>query len=93
MEPAFASPVEQPQQRHSFRRPGLAPDDDDDAAVWLRFGEVDEVVTVAGHQQTIVVVSKLQNGGIGGLCREDVTEAHDFVMEFSEQVVRSSGKS
>lgn len=57
-----------------------------DAAVWLRFGELDEVVTVAGHQQTIVVVGKSQNGGIGGLRREDVTEAQDFVIEFPEQV-------
>ncbi len=44
----------------------------------LGFGELDEVVTVAGQQKTIVVVGKLENGRIGSLRWQYVAEAPGF---------------
>jgi hypothetical protein len=41
----------------------------------LRFGQPDEVVSVAGHQQTILVVSNLKNRLVSSVRWEDVAEA------------------
>src|SRR6516225_8753992 len=85
-EARFACLFEQPQQRRSFCSACLAPDDDDDAAMWLGSGELEEVVTIARHQQAIVLVRKLENSWIGGVRREDVAQANDVMVQFSEQV-------
>ena len=85
-ETAFTCSLEQAQQRRPFRSPCLTSDDDDDAAMALRLSQLEEVVAVAGRQETIVLCSKCEDRGIGGLERQNIAEPKDFVVQFSEQV-------
>jgi hypothetical protein len=84
-EAAFAGPLEQPQQRRPFRSPCLASDDHDNPATTLRLRQLDEVVAVAGQQETLVFVSKCEAGRISFLQRQDIAQPEDFVIEFSER--------
>ena len=52
----------------------------------LRLSQLEEVVAVAGRQETIVLGSKCENRGVGGLEFQDIAEPEDFVVQFSEQV-------
>ena len=61
-----------------------ASDDDDDAVMRLPLRQLDEVVAVTCHQEATVFVSELQDCRIGGLLREDISQAQDFVTEFLE---------
>ena len=55
-----------------------------DAVMRLAFRQVDEVVAVAGHQKTTVLLCKLEDNEIFGLLLEHIAEARDFVAEFLE---------
>ena len=57
----------------------------------LRLRQLEKVVAVAGEQHAVPIVSKLKNSQISGLSCEDVTQAQDFVVEFSEQVSQIVG--
>ena len=52
----------------------------------LRLRQFDEVVTIAGHQQAIVFVSKVENRGIRGLNLQHIAQPENLVIQFSEQV-------
>jgi hypothetical protein len=49
-------------------------------------GELEKVVTIARHQQALVLARKLENRCISGVQREDVAHADDVMVQFSEQV-------
>ena len=85
-EARFACLFEQPQQRRSFFRACLAPDDDDDATMWLGLGELEAVVTIACHQEAFALVRKLEDRWITRIMWEDVAQADDLMVQFSEQV-------
>jgi len=52
----------------------------------LALGQLDEVVTVAGHHQASVVVRELQDERIGRLAGKHLAEPQDFVTELTKQV-------
>ena len=65
-ETRFARPFKQPQQRRSLLSACLSADDDDDAVMRLRLGELQEVVAVAGHQEAVVLACKSEDSRIRG---------------------------
>jgi hypothetical protein len=60
--------------------------DDNDAAMTLRLRQVNQVLTIAGHQQAIVFVSEVEDRGIRGLHRQHVAQPENLMIQFSEQV-------
>lgn len=50
----------------------------------LSLGQLDEVVTVAGHDQAIVVVRELQDERVDRLPRKHIAQSQDFVAELSK---------
>ena len=85
-EARFARCFEQPQERRSFFRACLAPDEDDDATMWLGLGELEKIVTIACHQEALALVRKLEDRWITRIMWEDVAQADDLMVQFSEQV-------
>jgi len=60
------------------------PDDDDDAAMRLSLGELNEVVLVTRDQEAVMFMRELQDERIGSVFWEHITHAGEFVAEFLE---------
>lgn len=63
----------------------LTPDENDDAMMGLSLGQLDEVVTVAGHHQAVMVVRELQDERIGRLQRKHIAQPQEFVAGLSNK--------
>jgi len=48
------------------------------------FGQLKEVVPVAGQKYAIIVMRKLKNGFFGGILRQYFPQEHDFMGKFFE---------
>jgi hypothetical protein len=90
-ETGLASTCQQPKQRSPFVCSGSTADDNDDAMVWLRPCEIEEVVPVASQQYTIMIVGKLEDGFVGGIAGKGFTQERDIVAELIEQVAQVVG--
>jgi len=80
--PAPASGTEQPVQPHVYAA------DHDDAMMPLMTGQLKKIVAIAGDQNATVVASELEDSGIGGVRRKDLTKQQDLVAEFLEQIAQ-----
>jgi hypothetical protein len=60
-----AGTFQQPKQRSPFVCSGSTADHNDDAMMWPRHCEMEEVVPVASQQQVTTVVGKLEDGLVG----------------------------
>jgi hypothetical protein len=85
-EAGFIGPFKQEEQRRPLGCASPAPDDDDDPVMGLSLRQFDEVVTIAGHHQAIVIVRELQDERIGRFPRKHIAQPQDFVTELSKQV-------
>jgi hypothetical protein len=48
--------------------------------------KLDEIVSIARDQETVVFARKLQDRRVGGFWWKYITDAQDFVIELSEQI-------
>lgn len=76
----------QEKQCRPLGRASPAPDDDDDPVMGLLLRQFDEVVTIAGHQEGIVVMRESHYERIGRLPRKHIAQPQDFVAELPKQV-------
>ena len=90
-ETILACTFEQPKQRSPFGCSGSTADHNDDAMMWPRHCEMEEVVPVASQQQATTVVGKLEDGLIGGIAGKGFTQERDIVTELLEQVAQAVG--
>jgi hypothetical protein len=86
LEAGFACAFQQTKECHSFCRTTLSSHDDDDAVMRLPRSQLDEVVTVTGHQDATVFVRKLEDDRIGSFLLEHIAEMHNVVAQFLKQV-------
>ena len=52
------------------------------------FGQFNEVVPVAGHQQKAMFVSELEHRWVGGVLRKNLAQARNLVVELLQQVAQ-----
>ena len=48
------------------------------------FGQLKEVIPVAGEKYAIIVMGKLKNGFVGGILRQYLPQEPDFMRKFFE---------
>jgi hypothetical protein len=92
-EACLAGTVQQPKQRDTLLAAASAPDDNDDAVVWLGRCRMQKIVPVAGEQYAAGLMGKPKHCLVGGIARKGFTQQRDVVAEFLQQVLRSSGTS
>ncbi len=59
--------------------------------MWLSSCEIEKVVPVASQQYAITIVSKLEDGFVGGIAGQGLTQESDIVAELIEQVAQVVG--
>jgi hypothetical protein len=52
------------------------------------FGQLKEVVTVAGEKYAITVMCELKNGFVGGIFRQYLPQEPNFMCKFFEQIAQ-----
>jgi hypothetical protein len=80
-ETLFAGAVQQPKQCSPFVCSASTADHNDDTVMWLRYCEMEKIVPVASQQQASSVVGKLEDGLVGGIAGEGLTQERDIVTE------------
>jgi len=90
-ETMLAGTFQQPKQCGPFVCSGSTADYNDDAMMWPRHCEMEKVVPVASQQQATTVVSKLEDGLVGGIAGKGFTQERDIVTELLEQVAQAVG--
>jgi len=81
-------PLEQAEQSSPFSGTCPPPNDHDDAKMRLMTGQFKKIVAIAGDQNATVVASELEDSGIGGVRRKNLTKQQDLVAEFLEQITQ-----
>ena len=90
-ETGVSGTLDQPIQRRAFVATGSAPDDNDDAMMWLRRCEMEKIVPVARKEYATSLVCKPENGLVGGIARKGFAQQPDIVTEFPQQIAQVVG--
>ncbi len=82
---------EQPKQRRAFVAAGSAADDNCDAMMRVRSRKMEKVVPIAGQDYAVSIMGKPENSLVGSIARKGLTQQHDLVSEFFEQIAQVIG--
>jgi hypothetical protein len=80
-ETGLSGTLKQPKQGHTLFSTRSAPDDNDDAIMWLRRREMQKIVPVAGQEYTTSLMRKPENCLVGRVARKGPAQQGDIMAE------------
>lgn len=54
----------------------------------VMFDQLEETISVAGHEHGVVVIRKLQHRRVGGVFGQDMTQQRDVVAQFAKEIAQ-----
>ena len=90
-ETGLSGALEQPKEGHALISTRFSPDDNEDAIMWLRRGEMQKVIPVAGQEYAASLMGKTENCLVGRIARKGPAQQGDIVAELLQQIAQVVG--